>query len=953
MVAAIAEEVTPRDVDGQTPLLEREHELAALDESIGSAAAGAGRTLLIEGAPGIGKSRLLAAAGERAVAHGFRVLKTSGGELERELGWGAVRELFGHGLRQTEPAEREDVLSDAAALARPILWPGAEPVPVAPGEPLLATALHGLYWLSVNLTERVPLAVLVDDAHWTDPASLQFFAYLAQRIGDLPLVFALAAHGDATQRPGPLAVIAATARIVRPRALSLAATTELLGLIIDDPAAPDFARACQTATAGNPFLVCELGHELQRERIPPRAENADRVATLRPEAIGRSVLLRLSRVPEPAGRLAEAVAVLGLAVPLARAAALAGLSDQEAADAADELAAAQILAPGAPLSFAHPISHAALLDEIAPVRRATLHGRASELLSREGAGAQAALHLLAADPRGQQEAVEILRHEAGEALRRGAPESAVTLLRRALREPPTAATLPTVLAELADAEAAAGCIDAIEHLRRALELTDQPDERATLSLRLGWHLCRMGRIGEGSEVLERALSDAGVGDEVALELEAAYLANAWQDSSRAAAVRRRQNAFLRRHRGARGPAQRALIAQSALAELFAGEPAEDVIVLAQRLLADPGLLAEDGPDSLTPWIAIGCLSWSDAFDAAEEAIERAMAEARRRSSPVAVAQGFYARAWPRFWRGQVSEAAADAEAAIAGWRGAWEMYLPAAQYWLAVARLELDDSDAAEAALALPDGDRWAGTTPHLQWRTGRATLAIARGDLRAGLEELDEVGQQVTNRLLIKNPALLPWRALAATAAAQLGERDRAAALAGEALALARGFGAPRPIGIALRAAGLVEGGDAGLRLLGESVDTLARSPATLELCRSRIELGAALRRAGRRRDARAELGRGLELASRLGARRLERQAREELKASGARLGRMERSGPESLTPSERRVAELAAAGSTNRAIAQQLFVSLRTVETHLTHAYQKLAISSRDELARALAQP
>ncbi len=934
------------------PLLERESELDEVTAILEAAGEGAGRCLWIEGPAGIGKSSLLDALADRATQRGFQVIRASGHELESSLAWGVVRELFERAIRTVPPEGRDSILSGAAALSGPILSPREGTGPPGEGEAALASALHGLYWLCANLAERTPLAAVVDDAHWADSASLRFLAYLVHRIEDLPVLLAVAVRsGEAEGESAALRAVAARATVIRPGPLSEDAVGDALGAMLGRAPAVEFARACHEATAGNPFLLMELARELQRDGVTPDPTNVARVSGLRPETVRRAILLRLARLPQPVQAIAESVAILGQDAPLGTAARLAGVATEEAASAADSLAAVQVLAPATPLRFVHPIAAGVVLEDISPARRALLHRRAADLMLEAGREEEAAGHLLLSDPAGDEQVVDVLRRQATHSLQRGAPEAAVAYLARAAREPPPAIEQALVLAQLADAEAAAGSLEAIGHMEHALELVSEPRNRAALSLRLGWLLCRMGRIAEGSEVLERALESVDdMGDDVRLELEAAYLANAWQVSSQAAAVRRRQAEFLERNRHATGPAQRALIAQSALGRLFIGDPVNEVVDLAERLFADPAVLTEDGPDSLTPWIAIGVLSWSDALDAAESAVERTLGEAQRRGSPVAMAWGFYARSWPRYWRGRVSDAAADSEAAIAGWRGAWEMYLPAAQYWLALSRLELDDLEGAEAALALPGADRWAGTTPHLLWRAGRATVAIARGDVEAALADLLELGDQIANQFLIANPALLPWRSLAATTAASVGDRERARDLAAEELELARRYGAARPIGIALRAAGLVEGGESGLELLQESVRTLERSPATLELCRSRLELGAALRRLNRRREGREELRRALDFAHRLGLRALERRAREELEASGARLGRPELSGPESLTPSERRVAELAAAGHTNRAIAQQLFVSLRTVETHLTHVYQKLDVSSRSQLANAM---
>ena len=166
----------------------------------------------------------------------------------------------------------------------------------------------------------------------------------------------------------------------------------------------------------------------------------------------------------------------------------------------------------------------------------------------------------------------------------------------------------------------------------------------------------------------------------------------------------------------------------------------------------------------------------------------------------------------------------------------------------------------------------------------------------------------------------------------------------------LAAGVGTPRPLGVALRAGGVVESGDEGVELLRESVDVLHTSQAQLERAKSLTELGAALRRANQRAEARTFLQHGLELARRCGATVLAERTLTELLASGARPRRLVRTGIDSLTPSERRVAQMATEGQTNREIAQALFVTPKTVETHLSHVYRKLGIQARSQLSRAM---
>jgi DNA-binding CsgD family transcriptional regulator len=192
--------------------------------------------------------------------------------------------------------------------------------------------------------------------------------------------------------------------------------------------------------------------------------------------------------------------------------------------------------------------------------------------------------------------------------------------------------------------------------------------------------------------------------------------------------------------------------------------------------------------------------------------------------------------------------------------------------------------------------------------------------------------------------------RAGAAQALLRLGERESACQMAQAELADVRVFGGPRALGVASRVAGLAEAGERGIELLYESVASLRDSPALLELAHSLAELGAALRRGGEPAAAREPLAEALDLAARCGAHRLAARAREELKATGARPRRAWRTGVEALTPSELRIVRLAAEGRTNREIAHELYVTLKTVEGHLSRAYAKLGIEGRAELPGVL---
>lgn len=937
-------------------LLERDLEFERIGGLLDAARNGGGAPMLIEAAAGLGKSRLLAAAAELARARGLAVIHARGSDSGRELPFGVCVELFESPLAVATDTERAQLLSGAAGGAKAIFEPsGAAPQTPDAAEQIFPI-LHGLLWLTSNLAEPNGLLLAVDDLHWADRPSLQFLLYLSSRLAELPVAFLVACRPGEPDAPEDLLdQLRARPDLIRlsPSPLSETGVARLVREQMPE-AATSFCHACARATAGNPHLIGELLADVASRGLHADSSAAELIAGFVPDTVRNAAEARLERLGPKAVDLARAAAILGDDATLRRAAALAGADAEQAASVADALAAASIFKEDGSLAFSHPLVRGSVEAAIAADELARSHAKVARLIAEEGAPAErVASHLLNAPRAADPWAVDKLRTGAARALARGVPLTAVRYLRRALEEPPGDAELAAVLVDLAGAEALAAQPEAIDRLEQALELLDDGRERARLLLRLGRLLHEGGRVAEASERFERGLDElAGADEELALELETAFLDTAWLDSSRASEVaRRRRDLAFRRH-GERTRGDRAFLAQTAMVELFSGESSEALEDTAMRLLGDGALLEEEGPDSLGLWVAVGCLSWSDALDASEAATAAALAKAEGSGSVTAIAQALYARSWPRYWRGQIADAVADAQAAVDAWgaAGGWGRYLPAAQYWLAVALIDRGELDAAEMALELRDPERWRKTSLYLMWRTAHAWLALAKGDARRARDEALAAGEQLVEVVRIKNPAMLPWRSVAALASHRLGETEAAREIAGEEVSLARRFGARRPLGMALRSAGVAEDGEAGVELLREAVKVLEPSPSGLEHCRATIELGTALRGGGKQREAREVLRRGLDMAHRFGAWALVERAGEELRASGARPRRRSLSGLESLTPAQRRVAERAAGGASNKEIAQALFVTRRTVETHLTGAYAKLGISTREELPAAL---
>jgi DNA-binding CsgD family transcriptional regulator len=944
-------------------LLEREHEMRALESILESARSGAGTTLLIEGAAGVGKTRLLAAA--RDSAAGLTVLCARGDELEHEFPFGVARQLFEPVLADMRPAQRSHALAGAAGLAAAALGlVGAgrteleEPPDEAPDR--LERVLHGLYWLTANLTTRAPLALFVDDLQWADDPSLRWLGFLARRLEGLRLAVALATRPPDGERGGDLVqrlLAEPSAVVLRPSALSIPAVGALLERKLDTPVDIAFSEASRDATGGVPFLVEQLATEMKGVGLAPNDANAGRVRELTPRSLGRALELRLARLPGPAVAFGRAAAVLGPHADLRRIGLLAEIDEHLAAATLDALVAAGVLAPSAvTIEFAHPLLRNALDGELRPGQRARLHLAAARLLDADGESCEAiAVHLLAAPGTGERWALERLRTAAAEAAAQGAPQTAALLLRRALRESPDAELRPALLRELGASEIRAGEPGALQHLGEGAASVRNPPEHAEAALELGLALVARGELSQAIDVLNEARTRANSADrETALRLEAELLATA--RLSGAAVDRLIPDLASYGEPEGRTRSQRLLLGVLAFERLVVGRPAHEVADLADRALAHGEPMAEHTAHSPPINLAAYAAAAADRLALARRVCDEMVTRGQESGSVLGFAIGCCWRSHYALRMGEVLEAEADARACVQAEEAhGWTLGSPAALAYLLDALVERSELDEAERMLA----DANAARQPDDGLLA--TVLLFSRGYLRLAQDRWREAADDLLAcgslhaQWGMRNPAVTPWRSNAAFALNRTGDTDSAERLADEELELATEFGSERALGIALRARALVGSGDSSHRveMLLEARSALETSPARLEYARVLVDLGAAQRRTGERRVAVQSLREGLDIADRCGAVALSERARGELLSAGLRPRRAQLAGREALTGGELRVAELAGAGQSNRAIAQTLFISVKTVETHLRHVYYKLGVRSRKELAGALGDP
>src|SRR6185436_14299964 len=290
-----------------------------------------------------------------------------------------------------------------------------------------------------------------------------------------------------------------------------------LGAEADDP----FCAACHEATGGNPLFLRQLLTALEADHVRPDAEHAPVVLEIGPRAVSRTVIMRLARLSEDAIAVARAVAVLTESATLPAVATLTGLSEARVADATGMLARAEILRREAPIAFVHALVRDAVYQELPLGERELQHERAARVLLEGGAPSeQVAAHLLTAPRRGQEWVAEQLRAAGRAAVKRGAPESGVAHLRRALDEPAPAAWRPELMRDLGLAELLTDGRAAIEHLTEAYDTLADPAARMQVAHALCRALLFTGALAEASELAERAAAELPGFDDDLLALSA-------------------------------------------------------------------------------------------------------------------------------------------------------------------------------------------------------------------------------------------------------------------------------------------------------------------------------------------------------------------------------------------------------------------------------------------------
>ncbi|MFI8966895.1 ATP-binding protein [Streptomyces sp. NPDC053493] len=905
-------------------LFGRTEESKVITRMLDSARGGAGAVALVEGIIGTGKTSLLRWAEETAREQGMAVLSATASPTEQGFALGVVHQLLGTLPEAARGWERAFATYGAPHGGRP----------AEPDYPLLAE----LCACVGRAARHTPLLLTVDGVQHADRESLLWLGFLSRRLENLPVVLLT------TKRCGEPAsdqhLLVEFLEGLRPdrhihlRDLSPSVALDLAAAICGHDHGHDHASvdALVAGTGGNPYLLTEhLRTDVLAGRAP--AEPKDEGRRLQP--VKERILCMLRRLDPHGLEVARAASILCAPVDAALLADLCGVPTEDACRCLGRLTDSGLLCPH-DMKFRHPLLAGLLYQDIPCAERAELHRLAARCMWRRGAPCEdIAGHLLRSHRLDEPWMGRLLLDVAQGMVGRD-PAGARRLVEKAV--------LHGVPAELAD-RAEGLRIQALTGLdlpASARALTAHaagaagPDERVGQALRLSDVLLRLDRPASAREALEKARREAG-----GLE-------------PTAAARLREALRHVRLHEGTYRPADEALadggerLERVLLLRTAAGESAPAVRRIADRLLSVPR-----APYGSPTWYhALLAQLWAGDVAEAQRHMDTEVRLARADGAVTRIAEALAVRALVQLHRGLLGPAEDDAREAtdLLGRIGAAEHHAGALARAVLI-DVVLEKDDIAAAGALLDEAPPLPGEQPVTWWRlhllhsAGRALGRL--GQARRGLALIDRCAQELARRG-VANPAILPWRSTRSTLQLALGNVAAARRGAQEETERARRWDAPAALGRALVAQAAASPGREALRLAERAVELLEPAPAPLLFAHALYAAGRAHRQHGTARRTRELLHRANEVGISLGADALVEAVQRELRFAGGRPDPRKDSTESLLTPTERQVSELAAQGMSNRDIARLLKVSLRNVESHLTHSYRKLRISGRHELAR-----
>jgi DNA-binding CsgD family transcriptional regulator len=921
-------------------LVERDDELAVLDRLLADCMRSRGQVALISGSVASGKTELLHGFAERATQAGAVLLSATGSRAEKNLKFGVVRQLFNAPNLPEAMAQRAArLLSDEDIAATPDDFGVAAAVAAGPAVIGQASALvlDRICTALLESAKENPVVIEVDDVQFADGPSLQALLYLQRRMRFARVLVVLAEW--ALPRPFEEVFRIEVARQpntthIRLAPLSRAGVVQMLTEQLDAASANRLADVHHALSGGNPLLVNAI---VEDHRHALRAgQNAARGADdlVVGHAFGQGVLACLYRWEPALLEVARGLAVLGddsSAILLAK---LLDVTADAAAQALDVLQMAGLLGAG---RFRHPAARLAVLRSLTPQRRTALHLRAARLLHHDGASASSvAEHLTAAGEVDGAWAVGVLRRAAQEALAEDRIECAVRRLELAGKASTDDGERADITALLMRAEWRRNPSAAARYLSTLYAAFEQGRLDGRNATHLAESLLWFGHTAEVAQVLTVLTGSASTRD------ASVQLAQRWLGFLYPAALPSTSLSTV--EHSAPAPA-----VADMLDRLRTGGSRDDLVACAEHVLQSWHL----GEQPLGVHLAaLTVLVHTDRVELAARWCDTLCVEAAGRQADTW-------RAWLGALRADIALRQGDLPAAADLARTAYERLAP--QGWGVAIGLPLSllvtvstvSGDYKEAAGLLRQfvPEAMFQTQFGVQYLHARGRFYLATDRLHAAAGDFLHCGE-LMRAWDLDLPTLAPWRASAAEVQLRLGHREAARTLLAEQMTRPGGAGA-RTRGAALRLlAGATEPTRRTARLQ-EAVDLLQTSGDRLELARALADLSNAHNAAGDCERARTVARRALPLAKRCRAEPLIRQlvpGRVEAEEPERTDRDAEPTGMEALSEAERRVAVLAALGYTNREIGKKLYITMSTVEQHLTKVYRKLNVTRRTDLPAGL---
>ncbi|GGO32798.1 helix-turn-helix transcriptional regulator [Micromonospora parathelypteridis] len=925
-------------------LIERDTQIAVLENLLVGATEGSGHIAMISGAVASGKSELLVEVADQAVARGAVVLDAVASCSERNVRFGVVRKII----------DSLPVAPDIMAVILRLLEEATEPMSAC------AALMAYLSTTLLHLSERRPVVIAIDDIHRADNASKQYLLHLSRRIRRARVLILLTTnvrtHRDEADFHSELQRQPHFTRL-RLRMLSKSGTTRLISGQLGAQTAARLADEVHSATGGNPLLVRAL---VEDARVAAEQTTTDAEPLVRAETYVHGVLDCLHRGEPDMLSVARAIAALGTAATPLMISRLLDMQPRAVVQALEDLNRCGLIDEG---QFRDPTARAAVLDHAPAEVLYSLRDRAARLLFDCGAPPTDVARQLVLRGRDTEPwTVPVLCKAADYALVDDDTEFARRCLELAYRVCPDQNVRAEINSRLIRATWRTAPAAARGYLSRLTPATMQ-DQTAYQSLPMSVaYLSWAGQVDRAIDIVAE-LTDAP---------EAA-------GPSAVTAINAAQNwltAFIPHLR----PRFTLLTSQDATPDTDSGTTLADTASGSQHALpylhaASAYSAALSGDVDTTPAVdeairvlqryhltdnavhplvsALWALIYADRLDLALSWCERLLDECSSRDTPSWRAMLTVVRAEIALRLGELGVAENHARVALNQMSTqSWGLGIAQPLAVLVQAYTAMGRYDEAMRMLDQSVPPALSQTTPGLHYRQARGRWYLATGRPHAALETFLACGESM-EAYGMDNPQVVPWRIDAAEAWLALGEPKRAKDLAEEQLRRSgRGLRGQRAV--LLRILGSIETGPRRLPMLREAVEILEDGGNRLQLALALGELGRCHQAEGDVNQARMLVRKAWHLAKSCGAEPLCEQlipGYSESEVTPPTRGTLPRSPEtEPLTEAEARVAALAAEGHTNREIAAQLFVTVSTVEQHLTRIYRKLDVRRRRDLPTKL---